>query len=267
MDKDNNLFLNKENKTDVIELEESDNENYEQIILDDEDDEDGENSSSLSSNNFNTIIKKDKIINNGNSYEHKGQINQQQKKILSFEESIDNLKDNFKKLFNNENEKISQSYILDNKEFRETFNTNKNMQLIFKFTDIVKEIYENQLQAQTIEKNCDINRIIDIYVNKIRKMAHKRRIIVKDYKKLIYVIGVEMQINKIETQAKEFVVKKRTQTFQGNKKLKNNEDECYLMEINNNKKKKKIFYDLGEVTSSLIMLVQNLEKNAAFKSK
>ena len=97
MDKDNNLFLNKENKTDVIELEESDNENYEQIILDDEDDEDGENSSSLSSNNFNTIIKKDKIINNGNSYEHKGQINQQQKKILSFEESIDNLKDNFKK--------------------------------------------------------------------------------------------------------------------------------------------------------------------------
>ena len=40
MNKDNNLFLNKENKTDVIELEESDNENYEQIILDDDDDED-----------------------------------------------------------------------------------------------------------------------------------------------------------------------------------------------------------------------------------
>jgi len=266
MNKDNNLFQNKENKTDVIELEESDNEKYEQIILEDDDDEEGDNSS-LISNNLNAMIKKDKIINNGGACENNGQINQKQKRILSFEESIDYLKDNFRKLFNKENEKIIQNYIFDNKAFRETFKTNKNMQLIFKFTDIIKEIYENQLQAQTIEKNCDINRIIDIYVNKIRKLAHKRKIIVKDYKKLIYVIGVEMQVNKIESQAKEFVMKKRTQTFQGNKKLKNNEDECYLMEINNNKKKKKIFYDLGEVTSSLIMLVQNLEKNAAFKSK
>ena len=38
----------------------------------------------------------------------------------------------------------------------------------------------------------------------------------KDYKNLIYVIGAEMQVNKIEVQAKEFIVKKRTQTSKGN---------------------------------------------------
>ena len=265
MDKDYNLFQKKENKTDVIELEESDNENYEQIILDDDEEDDDDNSSSLSSNNLNKIIKKDKITNNENPYESKHQINKKQKTISNFEESMDYLKDNFSKLFNKEGENTTQNYIFDNKAFRNNFKTNKNMQLIFKFADIIKEIYENQLQAKITEKNCDINRIIDIYINKMKKMAHKRRIIVKDYKNLIYVIGVDIQVNKIETQAREFIVKKWTLTSRGNNKITTKDDECYLMEINNNKKKKQTFYDLGEVTSSLIMLVQNFEKNAAFK--
>ena len=74
-----------------------------------------------------------------------------------------------------------------------------------------------------------------------------------------------MHVDKIETQAKEFIVKKKTQLFKGNNKIITNDDKCYVIEISNNKRKKQIFYDLGDVTNSLEFLFQNLEKDAVFK--
>ena len=258
----NNFAKTEEDKFNVIELKESDDENSEQIHLEEEEEQ---KSSDLSSSNLNKSIKKDKILNYEFTSEISNAIPDKPKKTINFEESLDYLKDNFTKLFNKEGQNNTQIYIWDNKKFRSDLNTNKNMKLIFKFSDIIKDIYENQFETKIIEKNCDINRIIDIYIKKIKKYAQKRRIVVKDYKNLIYVIGAEMQVNKLETQAKEFIVKKRTQTLKGNNKIKSNNDDCYLMEINNNKKKKQIFFDLGQLTGALVILVQNFEKNAVFK--
>ena len=247
---------------DVIALKESDDENSEKINVEEEEEENG---SDLSSNNSNKLIKKDKINNIEHTSEIYNGISNNPKKFLNFEESIDCLKDNLRKLFDKERKNNTQPDIWNNKTFRSDFNTNKNMKLIFKFSDIIKEIYENQLQTKVVEKICDINRIIDIYITKIKKLEQKRRIVVENYKNLIYVIGAEIQVNKLETQAKEFIVKKRTQTLKGNNKIINSEDECFLIEINNNKKKKQIFTDLGEVTSSLIILEQIFIKNSVFK--
>ena len=115
------------------------------------------------------------------------------------------------------------------------------------------------------QRNCDINRIIDIYINKIKKLSNQRKIVVKDYNNLIYVIGAEVYINKIETHSREFIIKKRTETFKGNNKVNTSEDDCYIIEINCNKKKKQKVYESGEITSALIMLLQNLTKDAVFK--
>ena len=168
-------------------------------------------------------------------------------------------------LFNKKNNLNTDTNIFNNKKFRQAFNTNKNMQLIFKLTDIIKEIYENQLQFKMSQRNCDINRIIDIYINKIKKLSNQRKIVVKDYNNLIYVIGAEVYINKIETHSREFIIKKRTETFKGNNKVNTSEDDCYIIEINCNKKKKQKFYESGEITCALIMLLQNLTKDAVFK--
>ena len=256
---------NEENTTKIIELKESDDDEYERInIVEDNTNpfEEEESSSNWSSNNFNKKIKKaDNISNHSiNSIEHNIP-----KVTLTFEESLNNLKNNFKKLFNKKSNNYTDNNFLKNKYFRQDFNTNKNMQLIFKFSDIIREIYENQLQTKIDEKNCDINRIIDIYITKIKKLAKKRKIVVKDYKNYIFVIGAEIHINKTDTQAKEFIVKKRTETFKGNNRIDTKDDECYIMEINCNKKKKQIFLDLGEITNALILLEQNLAKDASSK--
>ena len=260
-----------ENNNKVIELKESDDEEYEKIhIVEDNTNpfEEEESSSNWSSNNFNKKIKKDDNISN-HSINSMNSINGIEHKIpkvtLTFEESLNNLKNNFKKLFNKKSNNNIDNNFLNNKNFRQEFITNKNMQLIFKFSDIIREIYENQLQTKIEEKNCDINRIIDIYITKIKKLSKKRKIVVKDYKNLIFVIGAEILINKDDTQAKEFIMKKRTETYKGNNKIDINVDDCYIMEINCNKKKKQVFLDLGEVTNALILLEQNLAKDASLK--
>ena len=179
---------------------------------------------------------------------------------------MNDLKNNFRKLFNKKNNnKNLDITVFKNAKFRKALNLNQNMQLIFKFTDIIREIYENQLQIKIIEKNCDINKIIDISINKIKKLMKQRRIVVKDYNNLIYVIGSDVYINKIETQGKEFIVKKRTETFKENNKIITSDDDCYIIEINSNKKKKQTFFEPGEVTSALIILLQNLIKDSVFK--
>ena len=259
---------NEKNNTKVIEIQESDDEQNEQIhIVEDNTNpfEEEESSSNWSSNNFNKKIKKDDNISNHSLNSINGIEHKIPKVTLTFEESLNNLKNNFKQLFNKKSNNNIDNNFLNNKNFRQDFITNKNMQLIFKFSDIIREIYENQLQTKIEEKNCDINRIIDIYITKIKKLSKKRKIVVKDYKNLIFVIGAEILINKDDSQAKEFIVKKRTETFKGNNKIDTKDDECYIMEINCNKKKKQIFLDLGEVTNALILLEQNLAKDASSK--
>ena len=244
----NGQFQNK-NKINVIET----------IILNDNEEVESEDSN-INLKDQNKLIKNEII-----TYENNTIITKNQSTILNFEDSIDSLTDKFRKLFNKEDKKKLQIDIWNNKKFRESFILNNNMQLIFKFTDILREIYENQLQTKMIEKNCDINRIIEKYIEKIKKLSQKRRIVIKDYQNKIYVIGAEMHVDKIETQAKEFIVKKKTQLFKGNNKINTNDDKCYVIEISNNKRKKQIFYDLGDVTNSLEFLFQNLEKDAVFK--
>ena len=263
----NNNPMQNEEIIDVIELVESDEENNEKIHIEGEDNsnpfEEEESSSNLSSRNLNKKIKKE-LYNENQRYNIERM--KTPKINLTFEESMDNLKINFRKLFNKKNNNKNEDItIFKNEAFRKDFITNQNMQLIFKFTDIIREIYENQLQIKMVEKNCDINRIIDIYINKIKKLMKQRRIVVKNYNNLIYVIGSEIYINKVETQAKEFIVKKRTETLKGNNKIITSDDDCYIMEINSNKKKKQTFFEPGDVTSALIILEQNLIKDAVFK--
>ena len=261
----NNPMQNEEKKIDYIILTDSDEENNEKNPKDYSNQE--ESSSNLSYTNCNKSIKKEYCYENPRyNLERKERI-QEPKIKLTFEESMNDLKNNFRKLFNkkNNNNKNDDVTIFKNKTFRNAFITNKNMQLIFKFTDIIREIYENQLQIKIIEKNCDINKIIDISINKIKKLMKQRRIVVKDYNNLIYVIGSDVYINKIETQAKEFIVKKRTETFKENNKIITSDDDCYIIEINSNKKKKQTFFETGDVLSALIILEQNLIKDAVFK--
>ena len=261
----NNPMQNEEKKIDYIILTDSDEENNEKNPEDYSNQE--ESSSNLSYTNCNKSIKKECCYGNPRyNLERKERI-QEPKIKLTFEESMNDLNNNFRKLFNkkNNNNKNDDVTIFKNKTFRNAFITNKNMQLIFKFTDIIREIYENQLQIKIVEKNCDINKIIDISINKIKKLMKQRRIVVKDYNNLIYVIGSDVYINKIETQAKEFIVKKRTETFKENNKIITSDDDCYIIEINSNKKKKQTFFETGDVLSALIILEQNLIKDAVFK--
>ena len=261
----NNPMQNEEKKIDYIILTDSDEENNEKNPEDYSNQE--ESSSNLSYTNCNKSIKKECCYGNPRyNLERKERI-QEPKIKLTFEESMNDLKNNFRKLFNkkNNNNKNEDITFFKNETFRNAFITNKNMQLIFKFTDIIREIYENQLQIKIVEKNCDINKIIDISINKIKKLMKQRRIVVKDYNNLIYVIGSDVYINKIETQAKEFIVKKRTETFKENNKIITSDDDCYIIEINSNKKKKQTFFETGDVLSALIILEQNLIKDAVFK--
>ena len=256
----NGLIKNNDIITDIIELNESDDEEQNHIEQQNSNPfEEEESSSNLSSNDLNKVNKIDK-----DSYSLNYQKQKSPKILPTFDESIVNLKNNFIKLFNKKNNN-TQLDIMDNESFRKTFTFNKNMNLIFQFSDIIKEIYENQLETKMIERNCDINRIIDIYMNKIKKLTKKRKIVIKDYNNLIFVIGAEMHINTTDTQAKEFIVKKRTETLRGNNKINTSDDECYILEINCNKKKKQIFQSLDEVTCALIFLLENLEKIAVFK--
>jgi len=264
----NNPKQNEEKIIDVIELIESDEEKYEKIHIEEDDYsnpfEEEESSSNLSSKNFNKKIKNE--FSYQNLVRDNIEIISPLKKNLTFEESMDNLKNSFRKLFNKKNNnKNLDITIFKNAKFRKDLNLNQNMQLIFKFTDIIREIYENQLQIKMVEKNCDINRIIDIYINKIKKLMKQRKIVVKNYNNLIYIIGSDIYINKVETQAKEFIVKKRTETFKGNNIIITSDDDCYITEINCNKKKKQTFFEPGEVTSALIILLQNLIKDSVFK--
>ena len=232
----NGLIKNNNIITDIIELNESDDEEQNHIEQQNSNPfEEEESSSNLSSNDLNKVNKIDK----------------------------DSYSLNYQK-FNKKNNN-TQLDIMDNESFRKTFTFNKNMNLIFQFSDLIKEIYENQLETKMIERNCDINRIIDIYMNKIKKLTKKRKIVIKDYNNLIFVIGAEIHINTTDTQAKEFIVKKRTETLRGNNKINTSGDECYILEINCNKKKKQIFQSLDEVTCALIFLLENLEKIAVFK--
>ena len=265
MNKINEPKYNEEKNIDVIELVESDEDNPKINIVEknrpnhfEEEDSSSDLSSKLSNHNI-------KIEDYLNGKRNNAQAIRIPKINLTFEESMGNLKNNFRKLFNKKNNLNTDTNIFNNKKFRQAFNTNKNMQLIFKLTDIIKEIYENQLQFKMSQRNCDINRIIDIYINKIKKLSNQRKIVVKDYNNLIYVIGAEVYINKIETHSREFIIKKRTETFKGNNKVNTSEDDCYIIEINCNKKKKQKFYESGEITSALIMLLQNLTKDAVFK--
>lgn len=261
----NNPKYNEEKNIDVIELVESDEDNPKINIVEENRPnhfEEEDSSSDLSSKLSNHNIKIEDYLN---GKRNNAQAIRIPKINLTFEESMGNLKNNFRKLFNKKNNLNTDTNIFNNKKFRQAFNTNKNMQLIFKLTDIIKEIYENQLQFKMSQRNCDINRIIDIYINKIKKLSNQRKIVVKDYNNLIYVIGAEVYINKIETHSREFIIKKRTETFKGNNKVNTSEDDCYIIEINCNKKKKQKVYESGEITSALIMLLQNLTKDAVFK--
>ena len=261
----NNPKYNEEKNIDVIELVESDEDNPKINIVEESHPnhfEEEDSSSDLSSKLSNHNIKIEDYLN---GKRNNAQAIRIPKINLTFEESMGNLKNNFRKLFNKKNNLNTDTNIFNNKKFRQAFNTNKNMQLIFKLTDIIKEIYENQLQFKMSQRNCDINRIIDIYINKIKKLSNQRKIVVKDYNNLIYVVGAEVYINKIETHSREFIIKKRTETFKGNNKVNTSEDDCYIIEINCNKKKKQKVYESGEITSALIMLLQNLTKDAVFK--
>ena len=259
----NNKVKKKENSIEVIELGESEDEKYELIHLDEKEN----NNTRINSNNLNKQIKWDKYNIDENNREITNNMynNIEPKVLITFEESLVKLKDNFTKLFITRFNNDSKINIWNNESFHNTFINNNNMQLIFKFEDIMKEIYEKQLETKIVEKNCDVNRIIDIYIIKIKKLSHKRRIVIKDYNNLIYVIGAELYVNKIDTQAKEFIIKKCTQTFKGNNKLITDEDECYITEINNQKKFEQTFCNLDEVITALTLLVQNFEKNSVSK--
>ena len=136
----NGQFQNK-NKINVIET----------IILDDDEEVESEDSN-INLKDQNKLIKNEII-----TYENNTIITKNQSTILNFEDSIDSLTDKFRKLFNKEDKNKLQIDIWNDKKFRESFILNNNMQLIFKFTDILREIYENQLQTKMTEKNCDIN--------------------------------------------------------------------------------------------------------------
>lgn len=140
------------------------------------------------------------------------------KKItVTFEQSLDRLKNSFNKLFSQEANHMNNSdNILENEKLIQYFINNKNMKLIFEYHYIIKEIYENKIETKVVEKDYEINKIIDNCINEIKKLRKKRNIIVKDYKNCIFVIVVEMMVNKKDKQAKKFIIKKETETIKGN---------------------------------------------------
>ena len=185
---------------------------------------------------------------------------------ITFDQSLARMKNNFNKLFSSKNNQmINEDNIFQKEKFRNKFKDNNNMKLIFEYHDIIKELYENKIETKIVAKICDINRIIDNYIIIIRKLGEKRKIVVKDYKNYIFVIGVEMMINKKDKQAKEFIVKKKTETYKGNYKINSQDDDCYIIEINSLKRIKQTYVNVSSVTIALAMLIQKMQKDAVNK--
>jgi len=226
------------------------------------------NNSSGIYNDYNSIIDNNGKYNNNLLLLQK-KVNENLKKNeikITFDESLTRMKNSFHKLFSRKsNQMINEDNIFEKEKFRNNLKDNNNMKLIFEYHDIIKELYENKIETKIVEKICDINRIIDNYMNIIRKLGEKRKIVVKDYRNYIFVIGVEMMINKKDKQAKEFIVKKKTETYKGNYKVNSQEDECYIIEINSRKRIKQTFVNVSSVTIALAMLIQSMQKDAVSK--
>ena len=220
-------------------------------------------------NDYSSIVNKNGIYYNNNVPLLKKQANGNLKKNeikLTFDQSLTRMKNTFKKLFSGKSiQMINNDNIFEKEKFRNNLKDNKNMNLIFEYHDIIKELYENKIETKIVEKICDINRIIDNYMNIIRKLGEKRKIVVKDYNNYIFVIGAEMMINKRDKQAKEFIVKKKTETFKGNYKVNSQEDDCYIIEINSLKRIKQTYVNVSSVTIALAMLIQKMQKDAVNK--
>ena len=226
------------------------------------------NNSSGIYNDYNSIIDNNGKYNN-NILLLKKKVNENLKKNeikITFDESLTRMKNSFHKLFSRKSKQmINEDNIFEKEKFRNNLKDNNNMKLIFEYHDIIKELYENKIETKIVEKICDINRIIDNYMNIIRKLGEKRKIVVKDYRNYIFVIGAEMMINKKDKQAKEFIVKKKTETYKGNYKVNSQEDECYIIEINSRKRIKQTFVNVSSVTIALAMLIQSMQKDAVSK--
>ena len=219
-------------------------------------------------NDYNSTNNKNGTFNN-NILLLKKQVNENLKKNeikITFDQSLTRMKNNFNKLFSGKsNQKINEDNIFQKEKFRKNLKDNNSMKLIFEYHDIIKELYENKIETKIVEKICDINRIIDNYMIIIRKLGEKRKIVVKDYKNYIFVIGVEMMINKKDKQAKEFIVKKKTETYKGNYKINSQEDDCYIIEINSLKRIKQTYVNVSSITIALAMLIQKMQKDAVNK--
>ena len=174
------------------------------------------NNSSGIYNDYNSTININGKYNN-NILLLKKQVNGNLKKNeikITFDQSLARMKNNFNKLFSaKNNQMINEDNIFEKEKFRNNLKDNNNMKLIFEYHDIIKELYENKIETKIVEKTCDINRIIDNYMNIIRRLGEKRKIVVKDYKNFIFVVGAEMMINKKDKQGKEFIVKKKNRNI------------------------------------------------------
>jgi len=182
---------------------------------------------------------------------------------MTFEECLGRVKNNLRKVFSKNVE--NKENIFENVKFREKTKNNKNIKLIFQYHDIIKELYDNKIETKIVVKKCEINKLIDQFISNIKKLGIKRHIVVKDYKNYIFIIGFEMMINIKDKQAKEFIIKKQTETYKGNHLVKTQDDNCYIMEINNQKNTKQIYNTINSVSISLFMLFQNMNKYAVFK--
>ena len=226
------------------------------------------NNSSGIYNDYNSTININGKYNN-NFLLLKKQVNGNLKKNeikITFDQSLARMKNNFNKLFSaKNNQMINEDNIFEKEKFRNNLKDNNNMKLIFEYHDIIKELYKNKIETKIVEKTCDINRIIDNYMNIIRKLGEKRKIVVKDYKNFIFVVGAEMMINKKDKQGKEFIVKKKTETYKGNYKVHSQDDDCYIVEINSSKRIKQTYVNVSSVTIALAMLIQKLQKDAVNK--
>jgi len=226
------------------------------------------NNSSGIYNDYNSTININGKYNN-NILLLKKQVNGNLKKNeikITFDQSLARMKNNFNKLFSaKNNQMINEDNIFEKEKFRNNLKDNNNMKLIFEYHDIIKELYENKIETKIVEKTCDINRIIDNYMNIIRKLGEKRKIVVKDYKNFIFVVGAEMMINKKDKQGKEFIVKKKTETYKGNYKVNSQDDDCYIVEINSSKRIKQTYVNVSSVTIALAMLIQKFQKDAVNK--
>ena len=226
------------------------------------------NNSSGIYNDYNSTININGKYNN-NILLLKQQVNGNLKKNeikITFDQSLARMKNNFNKLFSaKNNQMINEDNIFEKEKFRNNLKDNNNMKLIFEYHDIIKELYENKIETKIVEKTCDINRIIDNYMNIIRRLGEKRKIVVKDYKNFIFVVGAEMMINKKDKQGKEFIVKKKTETYKGNYKVNSQDDDCYIVEINSSKRIKQTYVNVSSVTIALAMLIQKLQKDAVNK--